>query len=59
MKIIIPIFISLFLLSCDGHKKDIKTENQIEKIGISNKIIGTENLAELVNTLSDSYQQIE
>jgi len=55
MKKIIPIFISLFLLSCDGHKKDIKTENQIEKIGISNKIIGTENLVQPPNSTENNH----
>jgi len=51
MKKAITIFITLFLLSCQGQnkeeKKDTKTGKENEKIEVSNKTITTENLVQL------------
>jgi len=51
----ITIFILLFLLSCDRHKKDIKTDKEIEKIEVSNKKIATENLVQSPNTKGNNH----
>jgi hypothetical protein len=57
MKKAITIFIPPFLLSCDGHKKDIKTEKETGKIEVLNKIIGKENLVQTSNKKENNHWQ--